>query len=79
MFFDFCKQLGALNAVHRAVIDRQLMYNFQFVQAELVVMLELVVREDKEKIGRLRKAMENEGVDALVLRLPKDVLYISGY
>lgn len=42
-------------------------------------MLELVVREDKEKIGRLRKAMENEGVDALVLRLPKDVLYISGY
>jgi len=42
-------------------------------------MLDLLTREDREKTTRLRKAMESEGLDALILRLAEDVIYVSGY
>jgi Xaa-Pro dipeptidase len=42
-------------------------------------MLELLMKKDREKTARLRKAMENEGLDALIFRLAEDVVYVSGY
>jgi Xaa-Pro dipeptidase len=42
-------------------------------------MLDLLTKEDREKTDRLRKAMQNEGLDALILRLAEDVVYVSGY
>lgn len=32
-----------------------------------------------ERFDRMRQAMEAEGLDALVLRLPENVLLLSGY
>lgn len=45
----------------------------------MVHMLDLLIKEDREKTARLRKAMENEGLDALIFRLGEDVVYVSGY
>ena len=42
-------------------------------------MLDLLMKEDREKTARLRKVMENEGLDVLILRLAEDVVYVSGY
>jgi Xaa-Pro dipeptidase len=42
-------------------------------------MLDLLMKEDREKTARLRKAMENDGLDALIFRLAEDIVYVSGY
>ncbi len=34
---------------------------------------------DRERIERTRKGMEESGLDALVCRLPENVLFLSGY
>ncbi|GBC71890.1 Xaa-Pro dipeptidase [Candidatus Calditenuaceae archaeon HR02] len=34
---------------------------------------------DDEKISKIKDAMEREGIDVLVLRLPENVVYLSGY
>src|SRR5579871_4992013 len=35
--------------------------------------------ENRERLDRMRRAMEAERLDALVLRLPENVLLLSGY
>jgi Xaa-Pro aminopeptidase len=42
-------------------------------------MLDLLMKEDGEKTARLREAMENDGLAALIFRLAEDVVYVSGY
>lgn len=39
----------------------------------------IVYGKDEEKLDKLRRKMEGRDIDALLLRLPEDVVYVSGY
>ncbi len=39
----------------------------------------LVYGRDDEKIEKIKKSMDAYGIDALLLRLPENILYVSGY
>lgn len=39
----------------------------------------LVYSKDEQKLDRLRSKMQKNNVDALLLRIPEDVVYVSGY
>lgn len=41
--------------------------------------MDSLATEDREKTAKLRKAMENQQLEAAIFRLPEDVVYVSGY
>jgi Xaa-Pro dipeptidase len=43
------------------------------------MLAKLVNERDEEKRAKLRRMMQSNGFDALLLRLPEDIVYITGY